>query len=478
MKITRLEIKDFQQFKDFELDLTYPAGHKHAGQPLRKVCFIGQSGTGKTTILDLITNIVLSNLNTTINENDETVNILGQCQIHYNQAVFTKTWENRTNNIIRYSRYTSTILPKETADDNKLRFYLDKIVPSSYENQKPILIYFPVGISNYPLNIDEAKDKKNYTDPNYISSEKYAFFNFEEAQSAWKKLHEDIAVYQKKEADFRLQQSQEAEKIENFNFKAKMEEWRKDNINPLVELAEKCLDVMLSKFKLRVKIIIDNTDTQQVQIENLEGKTIPYEKLSTGTKQIFLTAFSLYQLVVKKEQALQKDVIENKGFPTKEQLQMLLNENPIILFDEPENSLYPDIQRIMIDYYTQIAPDAQFFFATHSPLIASQFEPWEVVELGFDENGKVQRRKYYEGENHVDNYTIFPQYLRWDSILKEMFDVEVSSQPQRNEQLNKLTALEVQLRKLKEKGNADQEEILALWEKYEHLANLLDWELK
>ncbi|MBK8721919.1 MAG: AAA family ATPase [Saprospiraceae bacterium] len=63
MKFTKIEIKDFQQFKDFELDLTYPVGHPKAGQPLEKVCFIGQSGTGKTTLLELLKSATSGNPN-------------------------------------------------------------------------------------------------------------------------------------------------------------------------------------------------------------------------------------------------------------------------------------------------------------------------------------------------------------------------------------------------------------------------------
>ena len=54
MKINGIHINDFQQFKDFHLDLTYPKGHEKEGQPLDKICFIGQSGTGKTTLLNII----------------------------------------------------------------------------------------------------------------------------------------------------------------------------------------------------------------------------------------------------------------------------------------------------------------------------------------------------------------------------------------------------------------------------------------
>jgi len=54
MKINKILLKGYNQFKDLEIDLTYPAGHEKAGQPLDKVCFIGQSGTGKTSLLRLI----------------------------------------------------------------------------------------------------------------------------------------------------------------------------------------------------------------------------------------------------------------------------------------------------------------------------------------------------------------------------------------------------------------------------------------
>ena len=58
MKISKIEIKDFHQFKDLTIDLTYPKGHAKEGLPLDKVCFIGQSGTGKTSLLELIPKIL------------------------------------------------------------------------------------------------------------------------------------------------------------------------------------------------------------------------------------------------------------------------------------------------------------------------------------------------------------------------------------------------------------------------------------
>ena len=54
MKVSYLDIRNYKQFSDLELDLTYPKGHEKAGEPLDKICIIGQSGTGKTNLLDII----------------------------------------------------------------------------------------------------------------------------------------------------------------------------------------------------------------------------------------------------------------------------------------------------------------------------------------------------------------------------------------------------------------------------------------
>ena len=60
MKITGIEVGEYRQFKNIKFDFTYPEDHTKAGQPLEKVCFIGQSGTGKTKLLYALHNSLLS----------------------------------------------------------------------------------------------------------------------------------------------------------------------------------------------------------------------------------------------------------------------------------------------------------------------------------------------------------------------------------------------------------------------------------
>lgn len=52
MKISKLHIDQFRHLENLEFDFTYQSGDRK-GQPLDKICFIGQSATGKTSLLEL-----------------------------------------------------------------------------------------------------------------------------------------------------------------------------------------------------------------------------------------------------------------------------------------------------------------------------------------------------------------------------------------------------------------------------------------
>ena len=47
----------------------------------------------------------------------------------------------------------------------------------------------------------------------------------------------------------------------------------------------------------------------------------------------------------------------------------------------------------LMDYYKNLAPEAQFIVATHSPFIAASFEAEERFILYFNEEGKVAVRR-------------------------------------------------------------------------------------
>ena len=140
---------------------------------------------------------------------------------------------------------------------------------------------------------------------------------------------------------------------------------------------------------------------EELKIKDLSNNTIiEYDNLSTGTKNLLSTFIPL------------------KSHKPKDS---------IILIDEPEMSFYPNIQRQLTDLYMGVGENNQLIMATHSPLIASSFEPWEVVELKFDKDNQIYREKYYEGVNHIDNYTVDPRMLTWTGILTDVFDLTEDS---------------------------------------------------
>jgi hypothetical protein len=84
MFVKSLKITDHHQFKDFELDLTYPKGHEKAGEPLDKVCIIGQSGTGKTTLLEEIASV---GLRTSVKKEFRSTKIIENPKININSLL-------------------------------------------------------------------------------------------------------------------------------------------------------------------------------------------------------------------------------------------------------------------------------------------------------------------------------------------------------------------------------------------------------
>ena len=450
MKVRSLYIKDHQQFKDFSLDLTYPKGHAKAGQPLDKVCIIGQSGTGKTTLLRFLQNFTSINVFNNVFSIDESISLDEKSINRFIQHEITFISESKIDIDFGVKNqkaitFNSFIESRATINEsqlinNEIYYYLESIPTKN--------IFIPADIIHKYKEIDDNQEqtlkelRKDFVDITDVS-----------LVSLWNEFIKDITIFQEEEIRRRLEISeivQTAKPEAISNAVKELQRWLDETPNPIKELAEKCLDKILNKFKLQVRQKLDfkrKEDIGFIKIETLQGQEVPNGLLSTGTKQVILTALPLYTL--KPERA-------------------------IILFDEPERSLYPDIQTEIVDFYTSLVEDCQFFFATHSPLIAASFEPWEIVELKFNEEGNVYREKYYKDENHIDNYTTDPRYLKWDSILTRIFGLDNDAPETRTEKLMELATLKSKIKKAN--GSLPPQEKAKLQIKFNKIAELLDWE--
>lgn len=356
MKLKRLKIDSYLHLKNLDFDFTYPEGHVKAGQPLEKICFIGQSATGKSNLLKLISETILYLLRMELVEGtslwansnykkllkhgvleldfDNNEIILNDNEIQYNKTIFKEDSSgglitpllHNINNLHKILYFNSDYISKENI---------------KYFNTKPLEIIF-------------EKSKINYQD-----LEEFIFNENISEEYIIKLLSSFLEYRQKYDSKVReLLQKGYISDLERFNKEFKV--WQNENPNPIDDFSQK-FDLLLNRLHLEIdKINVEypipfkNKKTEEI---------IPIDGLSTGTKGLLLYMLPLYQINTSKS---------------------------IILIDEPERSLYPDIQMELMDFFRELSPTSQFIIATHSPFVAAAFEPEERFILSFDDFGDVK----------------------------------------------------------------------------------------
>lgn len=363
MKIQKLHIDSFRHLENVEFDFTYQTGERK-GQPLDKICLIGQSATGKTSVLEAI-KIISHNSEDIKMSKIEKAKI--KSEFKEDDYLFfcdeIGVIEHATSHYGLNSQYNDTIFYYFTAEilsPNNFNFFTENSSITFTEQIFNKEFFSPnktLENKTLPTNSDVKKDL------NYLLYKKILNFNYRTNKDIWNFLLNDIIEYRNK---LTQKGSELINKGLHADFKKlgiEMEYWKNENPNPLIELAEKCLNPIFKKVNLEVDIVDTSVAIPLKPIN--KDKAIPANALSTGTKQLLLTALPLFKL------------------PT---------DNTMILIDEPERSLYPDMQIELMDYYKNLAPNAQFIVATHSPFIAAAFEPEERFVLYFGEDGKVKVR--------------------------------------------------------------------------------------
>ena len=362
MKISKLNIVNHKHLENLDFDFTYPQDfhiEEKRGKPLDKICFIGQSATGKTGLLELIYDKAVGVFNIDIIGGsvivDNTKKLNGEIEFFLNGGKYSQT-ESEINYRDRKYIYKSNVeafISKliEDSDLNNVFYFKSNLI-----SDKNIEIFEmnPLDlIQKYQIVFETINYQSN------IKQNHQFVFDDNVNTKIWLILLVDILNYRK---NFTQKMS---EMIHNGllqnpkKLSSEFEKWQKDNPNKLEDFAT-VFNPILEKLHLEVDLV----DTQfAIPIRNKRNdEIIAIQDTSTGTKGLLLSMLPLFKLDTK---------------------------DSIILIDEPERSLYPDLQMELMEHYQNLAPEAQFIVATHSPFIAASFEPEERFILSFDEKGKV-----------------------------------------------------------------------------------------
>ncbi|MEZ4933900.1 MAG: AAA family ATPase [Saprospiraceae bacterium] len=386
MKICSIRIKGFQQFDDLYLDFTNP----ETGEPVDKICFIGRNGTGKSTILSIILNILYHHI---INAPNKYNNILAKFKcgetffyLYANEWLNqnfllsidvdkSTNWFNKISFLTSQENIIHQLRPYILNEREINEFWKDMIFSS--ENHDLLAYAAAESSTNQYLQIDDVPETnvnnalqlfKNFPYYHFVSNDQIIAF--------WTQL---IFLLKKRENE----REQFENMVGNLNKTKKQLIEEFDDQNPkilkkLADLWNKILDKAGLEFDYEsASNPIQLNDNLKAYIKlKSTGEKINYNQLSTGIRNFIFRIGHIYSLYFNRE--------IKKGF---------------LLVDEPENSLFPDFLYELIDIYQEITTDkngernTQMFFATHNPIIAAQFEPYERILLEWDDKGHVQAFK-------------------------------------------------------------------------------------
>lgn len=372
MKITKIIIKNFQQFQNFELDFTYPIGHPKAGLPLDKVCFIGSNGTGKTTLL----NSLYYFFNGTLNSEKVIIKFLlqGKEYYYYNRNIYDSLIDEKEDWVeLLKDNSKKNINPFHFSNQLKQKYIIQTGFTKLVQEKTDLVIYSPSesynsfqGTFDMPnTNLNEAL--KRFNSKNTI----HHIVNSDTIKDFWAEL---IYLIKKRESDYESFQNLPDNQEKTVGQVKKL--FNKSNPLILEELAtlwDKILDKAGLEFDAEsasIPIQLNENLKAYIKLKNGNRLSIGYGQLSDGIRNFIFRVGHIYALYF------------NNNI-----------HNAILLMDEPENNLYPDFLYDIVQIYCDITKNTQVFMATHSPIVAAQFEPEERIILSFEQDGIVTARK-------------------------------------------------------------------------------------
>ncbi|PFB62826.1 AAA family ATPase [Bacillus cereus] len=403
MEIEKLKINHYRGLDDVYIAFLNPKNNYFGN--LKFSVLVGENGTGKTTILRALTKIFCPNRNVDSREHRETIDFKIRYKINNqtfnygnNQpypyiypskvivssfAVFDPympmlSYRSNKKEGTANEQETNFVYcgPKDSfVDTNKIliRSFIDSItyLSKDYRNSRAFAkLMERLSITNI-LYLEFSKDVKRYVDsPNMAKRD---------SRKSHEEKEREKDKYQMAREDYLLAKKYGIPKNAGLNL-------RNDRFLIEVTTFKESLGKLQSLYELQNEMDM-NTFIQDIWFEK-DGKLVSLSDLSSGEVTMLFRFLPLLREV---------------------------DDNSIILIDEPETHMHPIWTQKFISYLVDIFQDfhAHFILATHSPLIITDL-PIECI-IGLEKNrGRVQQYSLYEntlGGNPSD-------------LLKEVFELK------------------------------------------------------
>jgi predicted ATP-dependent endonuclease of OLD family len=441
MKISNIYIKNFEQFQDVELDFTNP----DTGLPVEKVCLIGRNGTGKSKILRML-NWVFHSVLPSLKDSQRLPNL----GTNPDARVIFKMLHRNKPILIIYFKLQVDIAKIETLDKNEeLTLINDLLELSTTEEIKQRIKDFDLiessrhidflkelipGYSSTDLVIYSPDESKSN---GYLNIKDVPETNVNDAQTLFQNLPVFVEVSSDTVNDFwKLlvfnMRKREEERTEYETLPENINKTKANLIKEFDQLAPKILEHLANIWNeildsAGLEFDVKGANNPYQLKDNLKAyiklkkssQIIKYNELSTGIRNFIFRIGHIYSLYFNRQ--------IDRGF---------------LLIDEPENGLFPDFLFDLMKIYQKIVLDktgnnnTQMFFATHNPIIAAQFKPFERIILDWNDDATV---KVYRG--------VAPEGDDPNDVLKKDFGLHELMGPAGIQQWAKYLSLKRQLKK-------------------------------
>lgn len=334
MKIRKLFVNHYKVFDNLKLDFT-----DIRDKTLDNIVIAGLNGSGKTTILELIKDILSGNI-----IKDVAGDFIIEIEYDFGKIykiIFEFLEKNKTKFECEFS-FNKSFLTLKYNQQNTKKLHHVHIFKDLMEFVNPLMKEYQEKTTViYRYSHDKIRKKRPINSNNIVTE--VSFNNYKDD-------------------------------MKNLIVKPILQTILKNrNVSPN-QVIEKEIDTLNEIFKgIKINSRFADIDSEELIFLSPNGQRIVFEKLSSGEKFIYFMGFFLKRLNV---------------------------NNSMILIDEPEESLHPTWQNKLIKFYSNIGKNNQVIFATHSPHIIGSVKSQNVFLFKLEnKNINISQPKYSKGHS-------------------------------------------------------------------------------